>query len=518
MKKRPKKKRQSKRGPNSNYILREYRPVRFDENKPVPEKFVAFAKEHLFPHIKFSRQAVARQHSLALAMLHQLICAGVATRATAIRDSRDTGIKGSSTRITVWEALQAAEFCQPPCKGSQISDKETRYAATEKLLETSKEWRLNMLDDRTLTKGSEAGEIEEASPLDLVFIKPGRVNRQTGVKLTSEERSKRWAPLAWFKRLSSQHLEPGEAEQLISAAREAIHQQEECMEAINASSRKFRVTRTRRTASGFTQTVDVWVYLQQSHTEAWNSGVRYYTSGEFGGQSIPREERPTIRVDGEEIAEFDFSCMHIRMLYHKVGAKPQGDIYRVPDVFPKAHKSEPEEHRRLLRRFVKLAVNACLNVSNRLSALRMLNNMLYDGSSKARAKAISEGKKVGKKKEPPFSAAERRILRDLLINAENLVNSFDKVDVETILTRIERIHAVLYYNYFYKEHVGPMLMTIESQIMGRVLLEFLFHERFILPMHDGLICKRSDAEFAEATMRECYRLHTGFLPEITRAM
>jgi hypothetical protein len=58
-------------------------------------------------------------------------------------------------------------------------------------------------------------------------------------------------------------------------------------------------------------------------------------------------------------------------------------------------------------------------------------------------------------------------------------------------------------------------MTYESLIMLHILEEFVNAKKPILPIHDSVVCRKSDRDFAFQTMQKCYQ-HIMHFPPVIR--
>jgi hypothetical protein len=85
-----------------------------------------------------------------------------------------------------------------------------------------------------------------------------------------------------------------------------------------------------------------------------------------------------MRIDGEPVVELDFSCHHIRMLYHFLGLDPRGDLYRPARIFPKFWRSATvtPSLKAKVRKFIKKATAITLNNASRQQALDAVFGLL----------------------------------------------------------------------------------------------------------------------------------------------
>jgi hypothetical protein len=165
----------------------------------------------------------------------------------------------------------------------------------------------------------------------------------------------------------------------------------------------------------------------------------------FGGwwQSLPRGQRPLIRIDGEPIADLDFSSMFLRLAYLRAGIEPpEGDLYAmIPGL------SDPQW---------------------REGTKKIVSSLLFRGSPLTRVPRDLRDQL------PPYMAGTR--LRAAILAAH------------------PKLAAV------FEANVGLHLMFTESQILIATLLRLVDRRIPALPMHDGIMVARSKAGAAMEAM------------------
>lgn len=173
----------------------------------------------------------------------------------------------------------------------------------------------------------------------------------------------------------------------------------------------------------------------------------------FGGwwQSLSREDRHRIRLNGEQVVDLDYSGMFPRLAYLKAGLEPpEGDLY---------------------------AVSGLDDPRYRDGVKGMMNTLLFTREPKVRM--------------PP---AIRKLLPSGWTTA--------KVR-EAILSHHPGLAAVI------EKGIGFELMFTESQIMVRVLLRLIEEGIVGLPMHDGLMVPASAKDTVRRVMEEVAEEVTG---------
>lgn len=178
----------------------------------------------------------------------------------------------------------------------------------------------------------------------------------------------------------------------------------------------------------------------------------------YGGfwQNLKRERRDGLRINGETIADLDFTSMFPRLAYAKVGVEPpEGDLYAIPGL---------ENH----RAGVKAGFSALLSVSSDMKKLPSeVKEALPEGWTASRFKAA-----IGEKHPA-------------------LVPLFGK-------------------------DTGSDLMFTESRILSLVLCSLMEKRIAALPMHDGIMVAGSDTVTAKAAMETASAEVVGMVLEVIR--
>jgi hypothetical protein len=174
-------------------------------------------------------------------------------------------------------------------------------------------------------------------------------------------------------------------------------------------------------------------------------GQRFDLSGRlFGGfwQGLQRERRSRIRIDGEPVATLDYSSMFARLAYATKGVQPPaGDLYAIPGL---------EGHRDA----VKLGVNA----------------LLFDQQTRRQWPKTEQPEQLLPK---GWTLAR---FRSALIERHP--------DIADCIGR----------------GLGFHLMHTESEIMVRVLTTLVSEGVTALPLHDGILVRKSHASTGKVAM------------------
>ncbi len=191
---------------------------------------------------------------------------------------------------------------------------------------------------------------------------------------------------------------------------------------------------------------------------SFDFGGRFY--GGFW-QQIPKEDRPFIRINGEETVELDFNALHPRLLAAEKGLTIEGDPYDLGvDLLP-------EHLMYLQRKYVKKLLLVAINAKNRNEAYHALLQSLPEELSTHYSKdMLREGLKAIRQRHP--------------FMAETLCSD-----------------------------AGIRLMKTDSDIVEHVLKHFIALETPVLPVHDSFIVQASKGAILEYAMGEASKAVTG---------
>ena len=330
------------------------------QEQDITEDFERFIIEEVLPRIEFRGYKIAEQQQLAMQMIHNLIMSGLV--GACVADSRDPNSNGSRFRNKVWDAIIDADLAVW-CKGSEMSGMTTRYAASTDLLGLREEWEIRMLLNLHLQRNTQNDPI----PLSLIYLHTGKMDPATGELLPDAQRKQ---PIPFYEVIhkTAQRLPNGEPDpQAVQNAIDFWSSKEDVIEKINRSNLShswqafYHNPKTRKT-----HTFQPNVCLRQIHVGQFFRAARLYSWSTLSGQSLSKQQRQEMLIDGEKTAELDFSGMSPRMLYHTAAGNkcdPVGDVYKPAEVFPKfwPHCDDDEE-KTIVRDFLKQATNILLNV------------------------------------------------------------------------------------------------------------------------------------------------------------
>lgn len=192
--------------------------------------------------------------------------------------------------------------------------------------------------------------------------------------------------------------------------------------------------------------------------ERFDNGGRFYCDI----QNLPKQHRAYLQFNGEPTTSYDYSGLHIRMLYHLKGIDYQEDPYRI-DGFGRDAEVKP-------------AVNTILNAASETAAIRALANPKNRGNTK--------------RVYVPYQRAKR------------------------LLEAFKAHHGLV------AEHiasgVGTMLQYEDSRLAEQIMCHFARKGVVCLGIHDGFIVSESNGVELEQVMRESYNQEYGFYPVIKK--
>lgn len=461
-----------------NYHLRELPSHVFDEHKLTPE-FRQFVHEEVLPRIILKGYKRDRQRELVTHAVHNLVTTGLV--GACVSDTRDTHTPGVKLRVKVWDAVIAAGLARH-CLGSEAAVQVTRYRATDKLLALREQWELRLLLDLHLARNT---EMREPSPQALIYLHSGKVDPATG-RILPEDQQKQPVSLADYIARHAQLGPDGKPDpRAIKNGLDYFRKVEDIIERINRSNLE-------HSWQAFTtdhETGNKYVFqpnpcLRQIHVGELFRAVRLYSWSVLSGQNLAKGVRQSMLIDGEPVAEFDFSGLATRMLYHLAGLDPKGDVYQPEKVLPKFHAlaNASKAKKAIARDFVKQATNIFWNVSTRAKAHSSVGKLLVEHE---------QSEFLGK-----------------------VLSTVEGIDPTDVVARIMKAHPGLRDQFF--TATGLELMTLDGKIMLHILMAFAAAGKPALGIHDAIVCKESDAEFTRQTMAEVYAKFMGFEPAISR--
>jgi len=200
-----------------------------------------------------------------------------------------------------------------------------------------------------------------------------------------------------------------------------------------------------------------------------HQGIRFDQGGRLFGRAfwmnMKSDLRQGIRIDGEPVADLDFSNLGPRIAYHLAGHEaPEGDLYDLSGLLPGYDHSDNAQ-----RKAIKRAFASCLN-----------------GGRGGKRGNKPKGEKPGTTGilDPlPKGINAAKIRKALVAKHPVLEPFFDPREVP----------------------VGFTIMFLESQILLCALEKLMALGVVALPQHDGLMVARSNAGIAQEALQAASR-------------
>lgn len=178
----------------------------------------------------------------------------------------------------------------------------------------------------------------------------------------------------------------------------------------------------------------------------WENGGRLYTSA-GGYQSLPKEVRKNIKINGKKTIELDFTAYHPSILYAMNEEEVPEDSYDFCDN----------------RKIAKLALNIVINAKNKSEAI---------GAMKQKCK-------------------------DMGVD----------IDCNALIQKIEKRHAKIAHHFY--DNVGVVLQWFDSMIAMDIVKQMRAKKIIALPIHDSFIVDVRFAEILKQVMLDVYYSRTG---------
>ncbi len=187
---------------------------------------------------------------------------------------------------------------------------------------------------------------------------------------------------------------------------------------------------------------------------SFEQGGRLYSAIQRGignWQSMPQEQRKTIRIDRLPVVELDFDAFHIAMLYAVEGIQLRPRPY---DPYTIVIPEVPE-----MRSIIKTLLLTVLNANSEESAINAMNESMAE---------------LAKKKD--VSARDLKLIKAIDAHSPNWA---------TLIDRLGTAHPDL--ARYFCSGAGLMLQRLDSEIMRQALLYLAGKDIPAIPIHDSAI-------------------------------
>lgn len=216
--------------------------------------------------------------------------------------------------------------------------------------------------------------------------------------------------------------------------------------------------------------------------KAWTLGGRFYATSRFDGfcfQSLSKDERLKIKIDGEEVSGLDYKCMQPRILYnHFLKMEMAGDAYMI---------NHPKSRRELNKILFFYFMAGKTTVATMLAGLKYKFGEQIESDAK---------------------------LFDLL---DSFFSDFAGIEKEYLQAFIDRHSALVPIINSFQNSVALITQNLDSELLLNILNDCLIKNIPVLPVHDEIIAKKSDAPKVRAIMEAEYFKMFGFAAEIKAA-
>lgn len=210
-------------------------------------------------------------------------------------------------------------------------------------------------------------------------------------------------------------------------------------------------------------------------TRIYKAGLmgRWFQRGKMSFQQLSEGEREKLLLNGEKVAEIDYSAMHPHILY-------AWEYKQCPKDFYESVMNQCGCTRFVAKNIILIAVNA----DSYIQTSRAVNNNSWEERRANRKRAIPE---------------------PVLYDELKKTNLKPKDVVEAIKEAHPNIAKYIY------SALANKLMLVESDIMTSVLLRLMELGIPALPVHDSVIVPSRCEDVARRVMREVSMEYTGFV-------
>jgi len=219
-------------------------------------------------------------------------------------------------------------------------------------------------------------------------------------------------------------------------------------------------------------------------TRIFNEDVecgRWFQKGGLSYQQLSKKERPLVLMNGQEVAELDYSAMHPHLLYAWEGYQCPEDFYQ--QIACKLNIDYTDDTKFVIKSVTLMSINA----KGEKNLEKAINHESYK-ERKANKKRLNEGRET-----KPVLNDE---LERLNLKYIQIVNAFGNA------------HPNI-RKYIYSDS-SRKLMLVESTIMTTVLLKLKELKILSVPIHDSVLFPKQKANEVKKVMLNQYKQHTGF--------
>ncbi len=216
------------------------------------------------------------------------------------------------------------------------------------------------------------------------------------------------------------------------------------------------------------------------NNDSWDEGGRDYLVGPGIAEGLMwKQNRPSIKIEGEETVEIDYCALHPRMAAELSGVELGEDFdpYHIDVVGYTPHG---------LRTLCKLLLIVCLNAG-------------YAPLARPGSKGSAEN---------AIKAARYELYRNGMLQG-----MIDNGDVPNNILYRDILQKLGLRNYYLIDWLinprGMKLQNLDSQMMDIILDRFNRIGEVVIPFHDSIVVKKQLTEFGKDVMMEAYKAVIG---------
>jgi hypothetical protein len=464
---------------------------RFNPGVSPSKKFWELFRAEILPRLRIGGRKISRKEQVAAQIAYSLVTSGL--NGKAVGDPRNSR---NEFRYRLWDLFEDAGLCSKEL-GSELGRVVTRYRATTELLTIRKRWTRKELDAQEtdapgliVVHDKETDEHEPIAEYDrrreLAFLVD-----ETGqpIEISSfEDLFPRDGPPTRLAEWMAKNLSRAELLRALFDKPAFWKLQAERLDQINRTNLRHSWLAEREEIGGDGRPQRIAfqpaVTLRQTFSGQPFEHGRFYTYGPGGAQSMKREHRRSLRIDGEPTGELDFNAYHLSMLYHRKAKQdpPFPDGYAPERVFPRfwSFRNTSEGRRKALRDLLKRFIGVAFN------------------------KVRGRGQAVG---------AGRKLLKEADRNTRRIIYETEKAGAAELFQRIEDVHAPVAPHFY--QNIANYLMLYDTLMMQWILEVLTGEDTPVLCLHDGILVRRSDEDWARGLMEELYERAFHFKPRIS---
>ena len=234
------------------------------------------------------------------------------------------------------------------------------------------------------------------------------------------------------------------------------------------------------------------------YTDSPSKGGRFYNAGNF--QTMKKELRPSIKIDGEDTICLDYSALHPCLCYNLVDVEMEEwySPYDCDTSFLHVDEAKLEEFK---VKYNKPDYNPMRNLV-KIAMLCILNSPEGKGDNSASIAMLAISSKIG----------EDKVKQDNVDTVENSLFyglCFGKKPIPVK----ELVKSILTHNFpiaeFFFTDIGLELQRVDSDMAEYILGHFLQKNEVALSYHDGFLVRKTLRDELYSVMKDAYKEVTG---------